>query len=281
MSQQESSPLRTCFIISPIGEFGSPERKSADFFLNGIARPAVERAGGFSEPIRADDVHNPGMITDDIIIKIHDADLVITDMSNLNPNVFYELGIRHAAAKPTIHCASRGTILPFDNKGYSTIFYDSTEWTSIEEARDRIIGNINAIFSENFKVTNPVTHALSAKILLASADPKEKMLAELSGRIENLEINIKSGRGRSNNLDSGSNFVSEILNDSLRQFERREEEIYATVNELKARFSKKLDDDIVKWYARDNAGPEKYMRFVNLVKSGKFDQILNEAEIPF
>jgi hypothetical protein len=130
--------MKTCFIISPIGEVGSLDRKNANFFRDGIVKPAFADFAEFEKPIRADDVSNPGMITDDIINKIFESDIVVADISTLNANVFYELGIRHAANRPTIHCAVKGTPIPFDNKGYSTIFYDPTDWESVEETRRRM-----------------------------------------------------------------------------------------------------------------------------------------------
>jgi hypothetical protein len=43
------------------------------------------------------------------------AELVLADLTDLNANALYQLGIRHATQKPAIHVARFGTVLPFDN----------------------------------------------------------------------------------------------------------------------------------------------------------------------
>jgi len=50
--------------------------------------------------IRADKISEPGIITTQIIGHIVDAELVIADLTDKNPNVFYELAIRHAIRNP-------------------------------------------------------------------------------------------------------------------------------------------------------------------------------------
>ncbi|MCY4482640.1 MAG: hypothetical protein OXC12_07180 [Spirochaetaceae bacterium] len=75
---------------------------------------------------RADDVFRPGIILQDIINSLLDADLVIAEVTPPNPNVFYELGYAHALAKPTVLLARRGGELPFDISGYRVIFYDDS-----------------------------------------------------------------------------------------------------------------------------------------------------------
>jgi hypothetical protein len=52
------------------------------------------------------------MIGDRMISDVINAELVVADLTDLNPNAFYELGIRHAKEGPTIHIARLGTILP-------------------------------------------------------------------------------------------------------------------------------------------------------------------------
>jgi hypothetical protein len=58
------------------------------------------------------------MIDSQIITSLLDAELVIADLSFLNPNAFYEIGIRHMVQKPIIHMFIEGTDLPFDVKPF-------------------------------------------------------------------------------------------------------------------------------------------------------------------
>jgi hypothetical protein len=149
------------------------------------------------------------MITDKVINDIYDADLVVADLSELNPNAFYELGIRHAAAKPVIHIAAIGTKLPFDNLGHRAILFDKTDWDSIENAKVSLYEQARIAVSDNFQPTNPVTQALSIKAFRASAAPGEQVLAELMSRLENLEIKAV-GRGSSEISREDQRYIVEI-----------------------------------------------------------------------
>jgi hypothetical protein len=113
--------------------------------------------------------------------------LVIADLSELNVNAFYELGIRHSASKPAIHMAVDGTKLPFDNLGHRAIFFDRLDWDNISETRRQLLAQAQVALSEDYQPSNPVTQALSAKAFKASAEPNEKVLAELMSRMISLE----------------------------------------------------------------------------------------------
>src|SRR2546421_13051783 len=105
---------RLCFVIGPIGKEGTSERKHSDLLLNAIIKDVLQ-GPDFSYTVkRADEDADPGMIGDRVISDILNAELVISDLSDLNPNAFYELGIRHSTLKPAIHIARAGTVLPFD-----------------------------------------------------------------------------------------------------------------------------------------------------------------------
>ena len=133
----------------------------------------------------SDDVGHTGMITVDIINALLEADLVIADLSFLNPNVFYELGLRHSTTKPTIHIAASGTDLPFDNADHRTIFFDLTDWGSQEAARESLKKKIEVI-ELNSGVSNPVTLAMAHKKVSDFAET----ISALQGFIELLEVRI-------------------------------------------------------------------------------------------
>ena len=74
------------------------------------------------------------MITDHVITEILESDLIVADLTFLNPNVFYELGIAHSVEKPVIPIAHCETKLPFDNLGMRAVMFDPTDWHSQVEA---------------------------------------------------------------------------------------------------------------------------------------------------
>lgn len=100
---------KICFVISPIGEEGSETRERSDKVLKYIICDSVEQLG--YEVVRADKISEPGIITTQIIEHIIDSDLVIADLTDKNPNVFYELALRHAIRKPLIQMIMKGEII--------------------------------------------------------------------------------------------------------------------------------------------------------------------------
>ncbi len=87
-------------------------------------RPLVEEIG--YEPFRVDEKAGPGIILNDIWSHITEASVVIAEVSEPNPNVYYEIGVAHALQKPTVLLATRSTKLPFDLGPHRCIFYDNT-----------------------------------------------------------------------------------------------------------------------------------------------------------
>ena len=114
-------PKGLCFVISQIGGEASEERKQADALL-GVIENCCELHD--LECIRADRIKGSTDINDDIIEHVRSADLCIVDLTNLNPNVMYEFGIRFETGRPYIVLAHKETKLPFDTITRRTIFYD-------------------------------------------------------------------------------------------------------------------------------------------------------------
>jgi hypothetical protein len=117
---------QTCFYVTPIGEDGDPVRKHSDVFLGHLVEPAVEALGMGLHVVRADQIENPGLISAQVIQHLLRARLVVADISFHNPNVFYELAIRHATGKPTVLLCRTEDTLPFDISEVRTIRIDAT-----------------------------------------------------------------------------------------------------------------------------------------------------------
>lgn len=115
----------TAFYISPIGDEGSDRRKHADLFASSIVEPALEQSK--IKLLRADQIQSPGIITRQILDYIINSRLVIVDLSFNNPNVFYELAIRHLMRKPTVQIMRSRDSIPFDINQSRTIKIDDTD----------------------------------------------------------------------------------------------------------------------------------------------------------
>ena len=150
MTEPESASghdVESCFVIGPIGDriapFGSEERQRYEEAIqiwDYVVEPACQACD--ITPVRADRISQPGEITEQAFIRIRDDDLVIADVTGGNPNVMYELGLRHTTDKLTIQIGERER-LPFDITVIRTIQFVRTE-TGLVEARDELISAIRA-----------------------------------------------------------------------------------------------------------------------------------------
>jgi hypothetical protein len=141
---------------------------------------------------RADEEPSPGMISDHIINEILNSELVVADLTFLNPNVFYEIALRHMAEKPIIHMAANGTQLPFDNFGYRAIMFDIITVQGHEKAQADLRLAITEVRKPSYKVSNPVTQARGFAKMATSADSTERMVASLAGEVANLRSTMMS-----------------------------------------------------------------------------------------
>jgi hypothetical protein len=115
----------TCFVVSPIGEPESVERRHADLMLTAFIEPALAELG--LTAVRADKISVPGLITGQVMDHVARAKLVIADLSFGNPNVYYELALRHATRKPIVQIIRTADRLPFDVGQFRTVTIDMTD----------------------------------------------------------------------------------------------------------------------------------------------------------
>jgi hypothetical protein len=211
--QGEIMSEKICFVISPIGEPESDTRKRADSVLNYIITPIVKSKG--YDPLRADKISDPDIITSQVIQYIIDSPLVIADLSEKNANVFYELAIRHAIKKPLIQIIRKGESIPFDVQGMRTIFVDHQDLGSAEEAKVEIGKQIDAIEKNASIIQTPISMAIDLQSLRQSTNPEQRSLADIqtslsalrssTNKIENILGYIQfSVNSRSTPVASGS-----------------------------------------------------------------------------
>ena len=112
-----------CFIITPIGDENSEIRRHIEGIIDG---PITEALGEQYEIVVSHRIREPGIITEQIKKMIFDSRLVIANLTTLNPNVMYELGLRCGIGKPVILIAENGTKLPSDLTLDRTVLYHNT-----------------------------------------------------------------------------------------------------------------------------------------------------------
>lgn len=157
LRQEPDLPL-TCFVVGPIGdpyaEHGSPEHEAYEHHLGifeQVIAPACEKYG--ITAVRADGIAHAGDINDQICRHVIDSDLVIADVSGGNPNVMYELGLRHITGKPTIHVGEAGQ-LPFDIASIRTIRYQRAR-SHLAGARKEIENALEVGLQDGFELLTP------------------------------------------------------------------------------------------------------------------------------
>lgn len=92
-----TEPKAKCFIITPIGDDNDPIRRHIDGVIDAAIIPALSEK---YEIVVAHRIYEPGSITKQIISEIYEDQLVIANITNRNPNVMYELALRHAIGNP-------------------------------------------------------------------------------------------------------------------------------------------------------------------------------------
>jgi hypothetical protein len=106
----------TCFVMMP---FASPIGN----YYTKVYEPAIRKVG--LVPVRADtEIFATGKIIDQIWSGIKNAKVLLAELTNRNPNVFYELGLAHAAGKPVVLVSSNQDDVPFDLQHIRVIYYD-------------------------------------------------------------------------------------------------------------------------------------------------------------
>ena len=156
--QEESSAVdeqeKICFVISPIGGEGTDIRHRANQVLRHVIEPAVKSFD--YKAIRADAISTPGMITSQVIEHVLESSLVIADLTDHNPNVFYELAVRHLVRKPFIQLIDKNQNLPFDVAGARTIFFDLS-LDGVAEAVDLIRAQIESLERDSSDLDTPIS----------------------------------------------------------------------------------------------------------------------------
>lgn len=200
------SSEKICFIISPIGEPDSDDRKLADEKYDLVYKPVLEKLG--YTPIRADKENSSNSISRGIVKRLIDSKLVIADTVGYNANVFYELAIRNAIKKPVIIIKELGQKLPFDvadKRAISINMKDNRQWTNAKEELEQHI--INAEKDPN----SASESILSDYAFDLKSNEKPNSEQEVVLMIKDLKDELRSMRGDVKNKITFTSFSSEIF----------------------------------------------------------------------
>jgi len=133
-----------CFVVMPFGTRDiDGVQVDFDHIYETVLKPAIDGAptpeGGVIQARRTDQDFFSGLITQDMFDYLEFSRLVLADITSLNANVFYELGIRHTLRESgTIIVRQPGVTLPFDIRMAKAFPYEYRPDESAEESRQLI-----------------------------------------------------------------------------------------------------------------------------------------------
>lgn len=192
-----------CFVLMPIADAdGYPKGHFGHVYEN-IIRPSCEMAG--YRAMRADEVKETNLIHLDILKKLIEAPIAICDLSNRNPNVLFELGIRQAFDKPVVLIQEKDTPKIFDITPLRYLEYskemryhevlsiqqklkDSIEATAAAEGDATNVNSIVKLLALNSPAQIPDLENGKESLAL------EVMQAELRNMRQLMELSIYEGR---------------------------------------------------------------------------------------
>jgi hypothetical protein len=182
-------PSRRCFVISAFGSNPDEQRRHKQ-----VLRHLVQKVlGDRFRVIRADEIDDEGLITNQIIEHLIDDDLVVADLTALNPNVFYEVAVRHAARKPIVHLITKGEEIPFDVANMRAVPYALDDPDALEAAQAELDRKVKAIEENNWKAApNPISAARDIWRLQESEQPEEREAGEILAAMGELRDEVRA-----------------------------------------------------------------------------------------
>src|SRR6185503_906521 len=134
---------RDAFVIMPFSSTAACSAKQWTEIYENLFKPAVEECGYSCERAKS----KTGSLIKSIIEKLRTSRIVLADITDRNPNVFYELGVRHSLSKRTIILAQGVQHVPSDLRGYWFIDYETT------------LGGVNPFKQEISRLLNEISEA--------------------------------------------------------------------------------------------------------------------------
>jgi len=178
-----------CFVVMPFGVKPRNDGTNRNYNFDKVYRVIIQRAisNVKMQPLRADETEGSRIIHADMFKDLRDRPVVLVDLSLLNANVLYELGIRHVMSPTgTVLMANEETVkkLPFDIALSRTISYrydgEYLDWDEVE----RVIPQLQAALEEARRGTpdSPV-YAFLEQVLSPSAGKRDDIPADDSKNI--------------------------------------------------------------------------------------------------
>lgn len=180
---------KKCFVIMPISKTKSCTQNEWTSIFDEMIKPAVtgSRLGFTCERSQP----RTGSLIKDILNELNRADVVIADLTDTNPNVFYELGVRHTLRNRTILIAQDMKYVPSDLKSYWVIIYKKG-LPGLQDFKNRIKATLKEMMKNPEKPDNPVADFLGEKNISLLSHERSVSLKKLTALISELSYNLSS-----------------------------------------------------------------------------------------
>lgn len=192
----EPSPQdKKCFVVSAFGTDADSQRRHKQVLRHLVRKVLGERF----RVVRADEIDDEGLITNQIIERLFEDDLVVADLTGLNPNVFYEVAVRHAVRKPIVHLITKGQEIPFDIANMRAIQYALDDPDLLVEAQEELGRKVKAIEENDWVAApNPISAARDVWLLQSSEEPEARQAGDLLAAVSDLREEVSLLRRKSN-----------------------------------------------------------------------------------
>jgi hypothetical protein len=176
-----------CFVIMPFGGW-------LDDYYASVYCPAIKEIKLI--PRRADDLFRPSTIVNDIWAYTKRAKVLLADLTGKNPNVFYELGLAHALAKPVILVAEAMEDIPFDLRALRIILYDKNAPNWGEILRSKIASSLKEVLASPAGAVLPAFLDVKASGTRPAVSAEQKEFIELKQELDSLRRELLSRDSR-------------------------------------------------------------------------------------
>ena len=202
----------TAFVIMPFGE-------GFDQIYNLFLVETLSEAG--YEVLRADDIRGCQNILKDIVHGIDASQLVVADLTDSNPNVYYELGLAHALGKPALLLTQDVNELPFDLRSYRVLPYN-THFAHIARARKQLLDLAKGALTGEMPFGSPIRDFLGVAQQLPArptASPEVQDGAGILDYLADLEEGFESLRAIVSSITEETNSIADSTAGAAKRIE--------------------------------------------------------------
>lgn len=169
------SPSKSAFVVMPFSE--TPSAPEADWtgIFEHVFQPALEGCGYTCRRAAT----STGSLIKSIVESLATSTVVLADVTDQNPNVFYELGVRHALSRRTIIATQHQRFIPSDLRGYWNLEYD-VKPAGVAKFKAEIARILKEIEEDPARDDSPVSEFLNREERSLSRYAQQEKLRKLT-----------------------------------------------------------------------------------------------------